>query len=169
MNTRLFLFVPAVERGKNNRPSYSRANYYLIEINAPLPWARYVDKKTLNGSHVTLTIIGLKALLTIAKDKNDKRVTFYTSDLLQLNFDCDNISGLDSEKMLPRYFSEFKKASADDDKNGVDFWLFDTPVQLKTFAHGLTEYIDNVLDGNTKKRGLSCVNCTLDDLINWQF
>lgn len=169
MKIRLMMFVPAIERGKNNRPSYSRTNYYLIEVNAPLPWARYVDKKTLNGSNVTLTIVGLKALLTMAKDKRDKRVTFYSPDVLQLNFDMDNNIGFDGEKMLPRYFPEFVKSTPDEDARGIDFWVFNEPVQLKTFAHGITEFTANVLDGENKKRGLSCVNVTLEKLLNWEF
>lgn len=168
---RLFFFVPAIEDGENGADSYSRTNYYLLEINSNkrLEWRSWLDKKSLKGD-ITLNMIGLKNLLAIANDKNDNRVTYYNgAEMYQLNFDNSNNIGYDGERQLAKIFPEFVRTEKSDDNNKIDFWLYNTPCQLKTFAHGITEYTSNVLDSQCKKRGLSKVNMTLKELLTWKF
>lgn len=168
MKRLLAFIVPLIVKGDNNRPCFDRELHNLFIISEPLEWSAMFDRSALDGNHVKLTIKGAKILDRLAKSRSGK-VAKYNKEPIKLDFCYDNISGLDFEIRLDMMFSAFVKASPTDDKKGIDFYLWDMPLQLKSFSHGMAEYIDNILENNIKKRGISSVNCTLEELENWEF
>ena len=164
------MWIPKPERGNNKRQSTNRRLYVLIEICKPLPFDTMCDTATLNGENFTFLTEAIWNLYKWAL-KGQNGVRFYegSSAFYPIAFDCSNINGYEGENVLENTYREFKKASTDDDRQGVDFYLLGKPVQLKTVGHGITEFTNNVLDGKNKRSGLSPINAKLNDLLNWEF
>ena len=168
MRRLLAFVVPVLVTGENKKPAFSRELHNLFIISEPLEWSAMFDRSALSGEHVKITIKGVKILEKLAKSQSSK-VSKFNKTPIKLDFCYDNNSGKDFEIRLDMIYSAFIRATPEQDRNGIDFFLWDLPLQLKSFSHGLTEYVDHVLDNNIKKRGISSVNCTLEELYNWEF
>lgn len=168
MKRLLAFIVPILEIGGNNKPSFSRELYNLYIISESLEWNALFDHSAAIGEKCKLTIKGAKILERLASGKSSK-IAKYNKMPFELDFRYDNNNGKNAEIALDMTFSAFIRATPEQDLNGIDFLLWDLPLQLKTFGHGIKEYYENVLEEKSKRSGISSVNCKLIDLINWEF
>lgn len=153
----LWLLIPVIERGKNGRASFSRENYNLFSIPETIHFEDVFTENT-NG-FCYLTIKGAMQLIHLEK--------IGKIGLIETNLSIvdDSLNfGVNGEITIARNIYGFKKSSVNEDRNGIDGYFFDIPVQIKSCTHGAIEYISNVLDGNNKKYGISVINASLNTL-----
>ena len=153
----LWLLIPVIERGKNGKASYSREYYNLYSIPQKIDFSTVFTEN--NNGYCYLTVKGALTLARLAKaDKIGIVAEHLTISDKSVNF------GINGEITINENIQGFIKASKQDDKNGIDGYFFNMPVQIKSCVHGALEYISNVLYDENKKRGISVINASLNDL-----
>lgn len=154
----LALIVPMLEKGKNSKTSFSRDFYTLYTIEKPIEFNYIFGENTQN--FVYLTIRGAKILARLAR----ARIINEVSSGFEINTAISNNMGICAEYTALKLLGA-TKASRADDLSGVDGWLYDIAVQVKSCVHGITEKV-NYLDTDTKKYGISVINASISDLYN---
>lgn len=152
----LALLVPIIEAGKNLKPSFSREKYVLYTIEKPIDFDRIFGENTKGFAY--LTIKGAKILDRLARANIINKV----ADYIDIDTSISNNMGICAEHTALDLLGA-TKATRDDDKNGVDGWLYDIAVQVKSCVHGITEKV-NYLDTDMKKYGISVINASISDL-----
>lgn len=152
----LALLVPIIEAGKNLKPSFSREKYVLYTIEKPIDFDVIFGENTKGFAY--LTIKGAKILNRLAKANIINKI----ADYISIDTSISNNNGICGEYTVIRILGA-TKASKEEDKNGIDCYLYDIPVQIKTCTHGITEMV-NYFDTDNKKSGISVINASIADL-----
>ena len=153
----LWLLIPHIERGKNGKASYSRRFYRLYSVYDTITFEDIFTEN--NNGYCYLTIKGAAQLAHLAK--------IGKIGVIAENLDIDDSDlnfGINGENTVELNINGFIKATKTEDKNGIDGYFFEYPVQIKSAVHGCSEYVANVLDGMNKKRGISVINASIKDL-----
>lgn len=153
----LWLLIPHIERGKNGRASYSRQFYRLYSVYNVITFEDIFSENS-NG-YCYLTIKGASQLAHLAK--------IGKIGVIAENLDIDDSDlnfGINGENTIELNIDGFVKATKAEDRSGIDGYFYEYPVQIKSAVHGFTEYVNNVLDGNNKRYGISVINASIADL-----
>ena len=154
----LALIVHVLVIGKNNRSSFDREKNVLYTIDTVLDFSAIFGENE-NG-YAYLTIKGAKILARLARANiiNEIAANFEIDTTVSNNIGvCGEFTAL---KILGA-----TKASRDDDRNGIDGWLYDIPIQIKCCNHGIIEKIQ-YMDTDVKRYGISVINASIQDLYN---
>lgn len=152
----LALLVPIIEAGKNSKPSFSREKYTLYTIEKPIDFNIIFGENTKGFAY--LTIKGAKILDRLARANIINKV----ADCIDLDTSISNNNGICGEYTVIKILGA-TKASKTEDRNGVDCWIYDIPVQIKSCTHGISEMI-NYYDTDKKKSGISVINASIKEL-----
>jgi hypothetical protein len=152
----LALIVPVLEIGKNGKSSFSRDRYVLYTIVNRIEFNAIFGENTNRFAY--LTIRGAKILARLAKANI---INCVCSDF-EIDTTKSNNMGVCAEYTALDLLGA-TKATHDDDRNGVDGWLYDIAVQVKSCVHGITEKC-NYYDTDMKKYGISVINASVNDL-----
>ena len=152
----LALIVPIIEKGKNGKTSFSRNLYTLYTIEKPIEFNHIFGENTQKFAY--LTIRGAKILARLARAGIINEV----SSGFEINTAISNNMGICAEYTALKLLGA-TKASRTDDLNGVDGWIYDIPVQIKSCVHGITEKC-RYYDTDIKKYGISVINSTISEL-----
>lgn len=154
----LALVVPVLVIGKNNRPSFDREKNVLYTIDREIDFSAIFGENKKGFTY--LTIKGAKILSRLAKASIINEV----ASGFEIDTSYSNNIGICGEYTAIKLLGA-TKSSYDDDRNGVDGWLYDIPIQVKCCNHGITEKI-NYIDTDIKKYGISVINASIQDLYN---
>lgn len=152
----LALIIPVLERGKNGKTSFSRDLYNLYTVENAINFDCIFGENE-NG-FAYLTIKGAKIIERLARAKVINEV----ASGFKIDTSKSNNMGLCAEWTALDLLGA-TKASHDEDRNGVDGWIYDIPVQIKSCVHGITEKC-RYYDTNIKKYGISVINASITDL-----
>lgn len=152
----LALIVPIIEAGKNLKPSFSREKYVLYTIEKPIDFDRIFGENTKGFAY--LTIRGAKILDRLAKANIINKV----ADDIDLDTSISNNNGICGEYTVIKILGA-TKASKTEDRNGVDCWIYDIPVQIKSCVHGISE-LCQYYDTDKKRNGISVINASIAEL-----
>jgi hypothetical protein len=152
----LALIVPVLEIGKNGKWSFSRDDYVLYTVEKP------IDFNIIFGENVKgftyLTIRGAKILDRLARANIINKV----ADHITIDTSISNNIGICGEYTVIKTLGA-TKASHDDDRSGIDCYLYDIPVQIKSCVHGISE-LCQYYDTDKKRNGISVINASIAEL-----
>ena len=156
MRKLLALLIPIIEQGKNLKPSFSREEYALYTVEKSIDFDVIFGENAKGFAY--LTIKGAKILERLARANVVNKV----ADGIVIDTSVSNNMGVCGEYTVLKILGA-TKSSREDDRNGVDGWLYDIPVQVKSCVHGITE-LCNYYDTDKKKSGISVINASIAEL-----
>ena len=169
-NVVLGILVPVFEYGITNRLGFSRERVELYTTqDKELLQSRKYDLFSFNKkgyAYITMQNARIirqnfvRAEPDIIGTITDKRGNVHKDYSFSIERFADN-SGVNGEFTLECYFNGITRASKELDKKGIDFFIKNLPLQLKTCFYGKSElnHYENTL---VKKSGISVINMTVD-------
>lgn len=168
----LAVIVPVFERGKNGKTSFSRTRGEMYTLFDTPELANHLDEcfSFNKKGYAYITIENARNIRRLFKVAEPSNAVIYTDRNGNTKIDnsfpiryYDDNAGINGEFNALDYFN-WKKASKEEDKNGIDFFVGDMPLQLKTCHYGKTEKANyNATD--MKKSGISVINATRESLM----
>lgn len=151
------LITPVLEIGNNLKWSFSRERSNVYVVFDTIPFDRIFGENKQGFAY--LTVKGAKILSRLATANRIGTL----AENIELDTSFSDNMGFCGEWTLFTLIKGLTPASKDDDRNGIDGYLYGEPVQIKTCTHGIQERC--IYEATDKKKsGISVINASIADL-----